>query len=60
MEREDIKVLVAKWWDIYEDKSLDFKPENSVPEGSETFSKPSTMASIPELAVSYIPAPSAA
>ncbi|GFY91579.1 galactinol synthase 1 [Actinidia rufa] len=60
MEREDIKVLVAKWWNIYDDESLDFKPENSVPEGSETFSKPSIMPSIPELAVSYIPAPSAA
>ena len=25
MEREDIKMLVKKWWDIYEDESLDYK-----------------------------------
>ncbi|XP_008246233.1 PREDICTED: galactinol synthase 2 [Prunus mume] len=25
MEREDIKMLVKKWWDIYDDESLDFK-----------------------------------
>ena len=59
MEREDIKMLVAKWWDIYNDKSLDFKAEDSVPEG-EGFSRPSIMASMPEPAISYIPAPSAA
>ncbi|GFY88281.1 galactinol synthase 4 [Actinidia rufa] len=53
MEREDIKVLVAKWWDIYNDESLDLKAEDCV-------SKPSIMASMPEPAVSYIPAPSAA
>lgn len=25
MEREDIKLLVKKWWDIYNDESLDYK-----------------------------------
>ncbi|XP_065859722.1 galactinol synthase 2-like [Euphorbia lathyris] len=25
MDREDIKMLVKKWWDIYEDQSLDYK-----------------------------------
>lgn len=25
MQREDIKMLVKKWWDIYEDESLDLK-----------------------------------
>lgn len=25
MEREDIKMLVKNWWDIYEDESLDYK-----------------------------------
>lgn len=25
MQREDIKILVKKWWDIYEDESLDYK-----------------------------------
>lgn len=24
MEREDIKMLVKKWWDIYEDETLDY------------------------------------
>lgn len=25
MDRDDIKLLVKKWWDIYEDESLDYK-----------------------------------
>jgi len=25
MDREDIKMLVKKWWEIYEDSSLDYK-----------------------------------
>lgn len=25
MQREDIKMLVKKWWDIYNDESLDYK-----------------------------------
>lgn len=25
MEREDIKMVVKKWWDIYDDESLDYK-----------------------------------
>ncbi|EOA38199.1 hypothetical protein CARUB_v10009676mg [Capsella rubella] len=28
MEREDIKMLVEKWWDIYNDESLDYKNVN--------------------------------
>ena len=53
-------MLVAKWWDIYDDQSLDFKADQEcVPEG-EGFSRPSIMASMPEPAISYIPAPSAA
>ncbi|KAL1550844.1 Galactinol synthase 1 [Salvia divinorum] len=51
MEREDIKMLVKKWWDVYNDESLDFKA---------VASRPSILASLPEPAVSYIPAPSAA
>lgn len=35
LDREDIKMFVAKWWDIYNDKSLDFKP-NIDQEGEET------------------------
>lgn len=56
MEREDIKMLVKKWWDVYNDESLDYKAG----EADETFSRPSIIASLPEPAVSYIPAPSAA
>lgn len=59
MDREDIKTLVAKWWDVYEDESLNFKDENPASE-EETFSRPSIMASMPEPRMSYIPAPSAA
>lgn len=29
MEREDIKRLVMKWWEIYDDESLDYKPEEA-------------------------------
>lgn len=25
MDREDIKTLVQKWWDIYDDEALDYK-----------------------------------
>ncbi|KAF5746599.1 galactinol synthase 1 [Tripterygium wilfordii] len=61
MEREDIKMLVQKWWDVYNDESLDFNAENSsATEAAETFSKPSIMASMPEPVISFIPAPSAA
>ncbi|KAM2333964.1 hypothetical protein ACFXTH_011579 [Malus domestica] len=61
MDREDIKVLVAKWWEIYNDESLDFKAENPVTAEEETFSKPlSIMVSMPEPTIPYLPAPSAA
>lgn len=26
MEREDIKMLVKMWWDVYNDTSLDYNP----------------------------------
>ncbi|KAL3636348.1 Galactinol synthase 1 [Castilleja foliolosa] len=56
MEREDIKMLVKKWWDVYDDESLDYKGDDV----DEDFTKESILASLPEPAVSYIPAPSAA
>ncbi|XXG74380.1 hypothetical protein AAC387_Pa07g3118 [Persea americana] len=60
MDREDIKMLIAKWWDIYNDDSLDFKAEHHpVPEG-DTCTRPSLMAALPEPTVSYVPTPSAA
>jgi inositol 3-alpha-galactosyltransferase len=60
MDREDIKMLVAKWWDIYNDESLDFNGENSVPEEETIFSRSSILSSMPEPAISYVPAPTAA
>ncbi|GFZ07249.1 galactinol synthase 2 [Actinidia rufa] len=30
MDREDIKMLVKKWWDIYNDETLDYKRTNSI------------------------------
>ncbi|XP_074321699.1 galactinol synthase 2-like [Silene latifolia] len=29
MERKDIKMLVKKWWEIYEDETLDYKQEET-------------------------------
>ncbi|KAK9735754.1 hypothetical protein RND81_04G225300 [Saponaria officinalis] len=29
MQKEDIKMLVKKWWEIYEDQTLDYKPEET-------------------------------
>ncbi|CAL9122192.1 unnamed protein product [Musa textilis] len=59
MDREDIKMLVAKWWDIYNDKSLDFTAEDAVPEG-ETCLPSSIMVAMSENNINYISAPSAA
>jgi len=35
MDREDIKMLVQKWWDIYNDESLDHKNTVVASSGSE-------------------------
>ncbi|XP_077240457.1 galactinol synthase 1-like [Tasmannia lanceolata] len=54
MQREDIKVLVKKWWDVYNDESLDYKPAN----GGDL---PAFLAAMTEGGVvNYITAPSAA
>ncbi|KAF4395531.1 hypothetical protein G4B88_010995 [Cannabis sativa] len=64
MDREDINILVAKWWEIYNDESLDYKkPENAhtTTDENTNFSRTSSiMASMPEPRMAYIPAPSAA
>lgn len=60
MEREDIKMLVKKWWDIYNDASLDFKADDANPEEETYTMAPSIMATMPDPTISYIPAPSAA
>lgn len=61
MDREDIKMLVAKWWNIYDDKSLDFKAQDlQVAAEQEALSRSSIMASISEPTISFVPAPPAA
>ncbi|ONK68567.1 uncharacterized protein A4U43_C05F13420 [Asparagus officinalis] len=64
MDRDDIKMLVAKWWDIYNDESLDFMAniDHESHEGESNFMKmhSSMMATMFEPKVTYISAPSAA
>ncbi|OIT07011.1 galactinol synthase 1, partial [Nicotiana attenuata] len=36
MQRDDIKMLVKKWWDIYEDKSLDYKKPVALNQGPDS------------------------
>ena len=33
MGREDIKMLVNKWWDVYNDESLDYEQKNTTTAG---------------------------
>ncbi|GLJ12596.1 hypothetical protein SUGI_0194340 [Cryptomeria japonica] len=58
MQREDIKILVQKWWEIYNDESLDFSHCKEEQEEERIISN-SLMPQIPS-ATSFIPAPSAA
>ncbi|KAL2556473.1 Galactinol synthase 1 [Forsythia ovata] len=67
MQREDIKMLVNKWWDIYNDESLDYKkPEPVVSDGTHVEAmalQPLVAAAMTEAkasAVHYVAAPSAA
>ncbi|XP_019172910.1 PREDICTED: galactinol synthase 2-like [Ipomoea nil] len=55
-DREDIKMLVQKWWDIYNDESLDYK--NTVNVNGEDEATEFDMK--PGLAQQYITAPPAA
>lgn len=65
MQREDIKMLVNKWWDIYNDESLNYKKivvqnEGAVEAGA---LQPLIAAAVTEgnaRAVKYVAAPSAA
>ncbi|KAJ8573674.1 hypothetical protein K7X08_010185 [Anisodus acutangulus] len=62
MQREDIKLLVKKWWDIYNDESLDYKKPVAVNQviaanaGAVNQLQPLIAAG----AVKYVTAPSAA
>ena len=49
MERDDIKMLVTKWWDVFNDDTLDYKGD-----------EPLLQALAEAGAANYFPAPSAA
>lgn len=56
MDRQDIKMLVKKWFDIYEDKSLDYNPDDESQHELEPFKAALSEAGV----VHYVSAPSAA
>ncbi|KAJ0080397.1 hypothetical protein Patl1_22461 [Pistacia atlantica] len=61
MDREDIKMLVKKWWDIYDDESLDYKNTAATAPEAEPVTLEQLMAALSEAGVvHYITAPSAA
>ncbi|XP_062084081.1 galactinol synthase 1 [Humulus lupulus] len=67
MQREDIKMLVKKWWDIYKDESLDYKkPIGAAVEGGDgeavTVNMQPFIEALSKAAgrVKYVTAPSAA
>jgi inositol 3-alpha-galactosyltransferase len=62
MDREDIKMLVKKWWDIYNDETLDFKalPATDADEVEAVAKKPIRAALAEAGTVKYVTAPSAA
>lgn len=63
MQREDIKMLVQKWWDIFNDESLDYKnyvPPDEDAEDEAARAQPFLMALSEAGVVYYVAAPSAA
>ncbi|MCE3051147.1 Galactinol synthase 3 [Datura stramonium] len=66
MQREDIKLLVKKWWDIYKDESLDYKRPVGTNQvigaaGAVNQLQPLIAAAMSQAgAVKYVTAPSAA
>lgn len=65
MQREDVKMLVQKWWDIYNDESLDYKKQQSgavVAAAAEQAvdMQPFIEALTEARAIQYVTAPSAA
>ena len=63
MDREDIKFLVKKWWDIYNDESLDYKNTMASVEakaGVEKNGLKRFLTAVSEAVGHYINAPSAA
>lgn len=64
MDREDIKILVKKWWDIYDDESLDYKntvASRNADAGAEQRNLQAFLAALSEVGVvPCVTAPSAA
>lgn len=64
MQRDDVKLLIKKWWDIYNDETLDYKkPLTDVSDGEPAVNlQPLIAAAMSEAAgtVHYVAAPSAA
>ncbi|KAF8036890.1 hypothetical protein BT93_C2576 [Corymbia citriodora subsp. variegata] len=61
MDREDIKMLVKKWWDIYDDESLDYKNIIARDEAAKKTKWDRFLAALTEAgAFRFITAPSAA
>ena len=63
MDREDIKLLVKRWWDIYNDESLDYKNTIASVEaeaGAKKNGLKGFLTAVSEAVVHYIKAPSAA
>ncbi|KAJ6848463.1 putative galactinol synthase 1 [Iris pallida] len=64
MQREDIKMLVKKWWDVYNDETLDYKAPADVDVGYAVMDvvdrRPLSEAMAEAGAVKYVAAPSAA
>lgn len=56
MDRQDIKMLVNKWWDIYNDENLDYEG----PAATEEPNQPILATLSAAGAVKYVTAPSAA
>jgi inositol 3-alpha-galactosyltransferase len=63
MQRDDIKMLVKKWWDIYNDSSLDYNKNLSGNDEAQTNgveNEPFVQALCEVGRVQYVTAPSAA
>lgn len=60
MDREDIKMLVKKWWEVYEDESLDYQNVLKSQTKQETNLTPLISVLSEAEVVNHITAPSAA
>lgn len=61
MQREDIKMLVKNWWDIYNDPSLDYKPLGASEGSADGVDIEPFVQALSEVGhVQYVTAPSAA